>query len=106
MQALTRAADRGVKVRIYLDGTQLAEREPAKVFNDLAGHLAIAGGIEHVDLAACGRHAEREGKSPARRGARAGATIGSRSRNKGPVWSRLRWPGGKTAGEKRRGDGL
>ena len=35
-QALTRAADRGVAVRIYLDGTQLAEREPAKVFNDLA----------------------------------------------------------------------
>ena len=30
MQALTRAADRGVKVRIYLDGTQLAEREPSK----------------------------------------------------------------------------
>jgi phosphatidylserine/phosphatidylglycerophosphate/cardiolipin synthase-like enzyme len=36
MQALERAADRGVKVRIYLDGTQLAEREPAKVFHDLA----------------------------------------------------------------------
>ena len=36
MQALTRAADRGVKVRIYLDGKQLAEREPAKVFSDLA----------------------------------------------------------------------
>ncbi len=36
MQALTRAADRGVKVRIYLDGAQLAEREPAKVFQDLA----------------------------------------------------------------------
>jgi phosphatidylserine/phosphatidylglycerophosphate/cardiolipin synthase-like enzyme len=33
MQALTRAADRGVKVRIYLDGTQFAEREPAKDFN-------------------------------------------------------------------------
>jgi phosphatidylserine/phosphatidylglycerophosphate/cardiolipin synthase-like enzyme len=32
----TRAADRGVAIRIYLDGTQLAEREPAKVFNDLA----------------------------------------------------------------------
>ena len=31
-----RAADRGVKLRIYLDGTPLAEREPAKVFNDLA----------------------------------------------------------------------
>jgi phosphatidylserine/phosphatidylglycerophosphate/cardiolipin synthase-like enzyme len=26
MQALTRAADRGVHIRIYLDGTQLAER--------------------------------------------------------------------------------
>ena len=36
MQALTRAADRGVAIRIYLDGTQLAEREPAKVFHDLA----------------------------------------------------------------------
>jgi len=31
-----RAADRGVKVRIYLDGAQLAEREPARVFQDLA----------------------------------------------------------------------
>ena len=36
MQALKRAADRGVKVQIYLDGGQLAEREPAKIFNDLA----------------------------------------------------------------------
>jgi phosphatidylserine/phosphatidylglycerophosphate/cardiolipin synthase-like enzyme len=36
MQALTRAADRGVAIRIYLDGTQPAEREKAKVFNDLA----------------------------------------------------------------------
>ena len=36
IQALTRAADRGIKVRIYLDGTQLADREPAKVFQDLA----------------------------------------------------------------------
>jgi phosphatidylserine/phosphatidylglycerophosphate/cardiolipin synthase-like enzyme len=35
-QALKRAAERGVKVRIYLDGTQLAEREPTKVFEDLA----------------------------------------------------------------------
>jgi phosphatidylserine/phosphatidylglycerophosphate/cardiolipin synthase-like enzyme len=31
MQALTRTAERGVKVRIYLDGTQLAERAPSKV---------------------------------------------------------------------------
>jgi phosphatidylserine/phosphatidylglycerophosphate/cardiolipin synthase-like enzyme len=30
IQALTRAADRGVKVWIYLDSIQLAEREPAK----------------------------------------------------------------------------
>jgi len=36
MQALTRAADRGVKVRVYLNGTQLAEREPTKVFHNLA----------------------------------------------------------------------
>jgi phosphatidylserine/phosphatidylglycerophosphate/cardiolipin synthase-like enzyme len=36
IQALTRAADRGVKVRIYLDGTQLDERERAKPFQDLA----------------------------------------------------------------------
>ena len=32
MQALTRAADRNVKVRIYLDGAQLAERDQSKVF--------------------------------------------------------------------------
>lgn len=69
------------------------------------GHRAIAGGVEHVDLAAGSRYAEREGKSPARRGARAGAAIGFQSRYKCPVWSRLRRRGGKTAGEKRRGDG-
>jgi len=28
------AADRGVAIRIYLDGTQFAEREPVKVFLD------------------------------------------------------------------------
>jgi phosphatidylserine/phosphatidylglycerophosphate/cardiolipin synthase-like enzyme len=36
MQALTRAADRGVEIRIYLDGAQLGEREQAKAFQDLA----------------------------------------------------------------------
>jgi hypothetical protein len=36
MRSLTRAAERGVKVRVYLDGVQLAAREPAKVFNELA----------------------------------------------------------------------
>lgn len=36
IQALTRAADRGVKLRIYLDGTQIGEREPSKPFHELA----------------------------------------------------------------------
>ncbi len=36
IEALTRAADRGVKLRIYLDGGQLAAREPPKVFQELA----------------------------------------------------------------------
>jgi phosphatidylserine/phosphatidylglycerophosphate/cardiolipin synthase-like enzyme len=47
LQALTRAADRGVKVRIYLDGTQLGEREPAKVFNDLAETPDVEIRIKH-----------------------------------------------------------
>ena len=47
IQALTRAADRGVKVRIYLDGTQLAEREPAKVFRDLAETPGVEIRIKH-----------------------------------------------------------
>jgi phosphatidylserine/phosphatidylglycerophosphate/cardiolipin synthase-like enzyme len=51
MQALTRAADRGVKVRIYLDGTQLAEREPAKVFNDLAETPGVEIRIKHENSA-------------------------------------------------------
>jgi phosphatidylserine/phosphatidylglycerophosphate/cardiolipin synthase-like enzyme len=44
LQALTRAVDRGVAIRIYLDGTQLADREPAKVFFDLA-ETPEAGGL-------------------------------------------------------------
>jgi len=36
MQALKRAAERGATVRTYLDARQLAEREPTKVFQDLA----------------------------------------------------------------------
>jgi phosphatidylserine/phosphatidylglycerophosphate/cardiolipin synthase-like enzyme len=47
MQALTRAADRGVHIRIYLDGTQIAEREPAKVFNDLAETPGVEIRIKH-----------------------------------------------------------
>jgi len=34
IQALTRAANRGVKVRIYLDDSQLREREPVRVFQE------------------------------------------------------------------------
>ena len=43
MQALTRAADRGVAIRIYLDGTQLAEREPAdtRIINSLRVSRAL-----------------------------------------------------------------
>jgi phosphatidylserine/phosphatidylglycerophosphate/cardiolipin synthase-like enzyme len=47
MQALTRAADRGVHIRIYLDGTQFAEREPVKVFNDLAETPGVEIRIKH-----------------------------------------------------------
>jgi phosphatidylserine/phosphatidylglycerophosphate/cardiolipin synthase-like enzyme len=47
MQALTRAADRGVHIRIYLDGAQLAEREPAKVFDDLAETPGVEIRIKH-----------------------------------------------------------
>ena len=36
LQALTRAADRGVKVRIYLDGAQLPSASLTKPFHDLA----------------------------------------------------------------------
>ena len=47
LQALTRAADRGVAIRIYLDGTQLAEREPAKIFRDLAETPGVEIRIKH-----------------------------------------------------------
>jgi phosphatidylserine/phosphatidylglycerophosphate/cardiolipin synthase-like enzyme len=47
MQALTRAVDRGVHIRIYLDGTQLAERDPAKVFRDLAETPGVEIRIKH-----------------------------------------------------------
>ena len=47
LQALTRAADRGVAIRIYLDGAQFAEREPAKVFNDLAETPGVEIRIKH-----------------------------------------------------------
>jgi len=36
LQALTRAADRGVKLRIYLDGGQIDQRVPTRPFEDLA----------------------------------------------------------------------
>jgi phosphatidylserine/phosphatidylglycerophosphate/cardiolipin synthase-like enzyme len=42
IQALTRAADRGVRVRIYLDGEQLSEREPTRAFHDLAETPGVA----------------------------------------------------------------
>ena len=51
MQALTRAADRGVAIRIYLDGTQLADREPAKIFWDLAETPGVEIRIKHETTA-------------------------------------------------------
>jgi hypothetical protein len=36
IQALTRAADRGIKVRIHLDNGRLAESKSSKPFRDLA----------------------------------------------------------------------
>jgi hypothetical protein len=69
------------------------------------GHQAIAGRVEHVDLAAGGGLGEREGESLAGCGARARAAVGSRSGNPSPVWSRLRRRGGKTESEKSPGDG-
>ena len=48
IQALTRAADRGVAIRIYLDGTQLAEREPAKAFLDLAETPGLDIRVKHA----------------------------------------------------------
>jgi phosphatidylserine/phosphatidylglycerophosphate/cardiolipin synthase-like enzyme len=47
IQALTRAPDRGVKVRIYLDGAQLAEREPSKFFFDLAETPGVEIRVKH-----------------------------------------------------------
>ncbi|HUB65339.1 MAG TPA: phospholipase D-like domain-containing protein [Methylocella sp.] len=35
MQALIRAAQRGVKVRIYMDGRRIGEREPTPLFREL-----------------------------------------------------------------------
>jgi phosphatidylserine/phosphatidylglycerophosphate/cardiolipin synthase-like enzyme len=51
IQALTRAADRGVKVRIYLDATQLGEREPAKPFRDLAETPGVEIRTKHTPSA-------------------------------------------------------
>lgn len=47
MQALTHAADRGVKVRLYLDSTQFAERAPTKVFRDLADTPSVEIRTKH-----------------------------------------------------------
>ena len=76
MQALTRAADRGVKLRIYLDGTQLAEREPAKVFNAETptgptrrhSRTAQPGALASLWRRSEGRWGYREGGRPTKTG--------------------------------------
>ncbi len=53
MQGLTCAADHGVQIHTYVDGTQLAERELKKVFHDLAethGVELLSAGLKHKDL--------------------------------------------------------
>jgi phosphatidylserine/phosphatidylglycerophosphate/cardiolipin synthase-like enzyme len=62
IQASTRAADRGVKLRIYLDGTQLGEREPSNISNDLAETPGVEirikrvkGAPMHLTAACCAR---------------------------------------------------
>ncbi|HUZ91399.1 MAG TPA: phospholipase D-like domain-containing protein [Methylocella sp.] len=47
IQALMRASDRGVKVRIYLDGAQPAGRESTKAFDDLANKSGVEMRIKH-----------------------------------------------------------
>src|ERR1700674_1554549 len=98
---------------IDLDGAQARSgpdgRDAGAVVDDADrlgdDHRAIAVGVVHVDLAAGGGLAERKGKSPARRGERAGATVRAMSRNPSPVWSRLRRRGGEAESEKSPGDG-
>lgn len=41
MAALLRAARRGVKVRIYMDGKRIGEREPTPLFRELMGNPGI-----------------------------------------------------------------
>ena len=48
IQALARAADHGVKVRIYLDAYQLAEHERVKVFQDLAQTPPVKQTFPHL----------------------------------------------------------
>jgi phosphatidylserine/phosphatidylglycerophosphate/cardiolipin synthase-like enzyme len=51
MQALTRAADRGVTVRVYLDRTQFAEREPEKPSRDLPERPGVEIRTKHEPTA-------------------------------------------------------
>jgi phosphatidylserine/phosphatidylglycerophosphate/cardiolipin synthase-like enzyme len=41
MAALLRAAQRGVKVRIYMDGRRIGERDPTPLFQELLSHPEI-----------------------------------------------------------------
>ena len=48
MQALSRAARRGVKVRLYLDYGRIGEREPAAPFLELISNPAIEIGLKRA----------------------------------------------------------
>jgi hypothetical protein len=67
------------------------------------GHHAIAGGVEHVDLAAAAVWVSAKAKV-LQGAARVHAPLSVPTGNPSPVRSRLRGRGGKAAGEKSRGD--
>ncbi len=48
MEALSRAAARGVKVRLYLDSGHIGEREPSAPFEALLADPAIAIGLKRA----------------------------------------------------------
>jgi phosphatidylserine/phosphatidylglycerophosphate/cardiolipin synthase-like enzyme len=48
MQALIRAAQRGIKIRIYMDGARIGEREPKPIFRELIATPEIEVRFKHA----------------------------------------------------------
>jgi PLD-like domain len=62
MQALIRAAQRGVKIRIYMDGGRIGEREPKPVFRELIATPEIEVRFKAANFSASGL--KRQDKRP------------------------------------------